>query len=119
MPAVHKVGIHFSTVSQISTCTLFYFLVEFKGLMKREQKKKVIGKHSLHPKDTGSHQVQVAVLTERISELSKHLETHPKDNHSRRGLLMMVGKRRKLLNYLKTSDKKNYEELLEKLNLRK
>ncbi|MBI4994279.1 30S ribosomal protein S15 [Candidatus Peregrinibacteria bacterium] len=87
--------------------------------MKREYKKKVISKHSLHPKDTGSHQVQVAILTERINQLSKHLETHSKDNHSRRGLLMMVGKRRKLLNYLKNADKKNYEELLEKLDLRK
>lgn len=87
--------------------------------MKREHKKKVITKHALHAKDTGSHKVQVAILTERIGELSKHLETHPKDNHSRRGLLMMVGKRRKLLNYLKNADKKNYEELLEKLDLRK
>lgn len=87
--------------------------------MKREHKKKVIGTHALHSKDTGSHQVQVAILTERINELSKHLEKHPKDNHSRRGLLMMVGKRRKLLNYLKSSHKKGYEEILEKLNLRK
>ena len=87
--------------------------------MKRDHKKKVITNNSLHPKDTGSHQVQVAILTERINELTKHLETHPKDNHSRRGLLMMVGKRRKLLNYLRTANKKNYEELLEKLSLRK
>jgi len=87
--------------------------------MKRDSKKKVISKHALHPKDTGSHEVQIAILTERISELSKHLEGHPKDNHSRRGLLMMVGKRRKLLNYLKESDLKVYDGLLEKLNLRK
>lgn len=87
--------------------------------MKREYKKKVITKHALHPKDTGSHQVQIAVLTERINQLSGHLETHKKDNHSRRGLLMMVGKRRKLLNYLKSSNKKSYEELIEKLDLRK
>lgn len=87
--------------------------------MKRDHKKKVITGNAMHAKDTGSHQVQVAILTERINELSKHLETHPKDNHSRRGLLMMVGKRRKLLNYLRTSSKKGYEELLEKLNLRK
>lgn len=87
--------------------------------MKRERKKKVITKHAIHPKDTGSHQVQVAILTERINELTKHLEIHPKDNHSRRGLLMMVGKRRKLLNYLKSAHKKEYEGLLEKLNLRK
>ena len=87
--------------------------------MKRDKKKKVIGSTSLHPKDTGSHQVQIAILTERINELSKHLDKHPKDNHSRRGLLMMVGKRRKLLNYMRTSHKKGYEELLEKLSLRK
>lgn len=87
--------------------------------MKREHKKKVMGNHGMHGKDTGSHQVQVALLTERISQLSGHLDKHPKDNHSRRGLLVMVGKRRKLLNYLKDSHKKNYEELLEKLNLRK
>lgn len=87
--------------------------------MKRDNKKKIITDHAMHPKDTGSHQVQVAILTERITELSKHLEGHPKDNHSRRGLLVMVGKRRKLLNYLRTGNKKSYEELLEKLNLRK
>lgn len=87
--------------------------------MQHEHKKKVMAKHALHAKDTGSHQVQVAIITERITQLSKHLEDHPKDNHSRRGLLMMVGKRRKLLNYLKGSDKNNYETLLEKLNIRK
>jgi len=87
--------------------------------MKRDQKKKVIGDHGHHPKDTGSHHVQVAVLTERINELSQHLETHPKDNSSRRGLLMMVGKRRKLLNYLKGKGVELYEELLNKLSLRK
>jgi len=87
--------------------------------MKREKKKKVIGTHALHPKDTGSHQVQIAIITERIEELTQHLDKHPKDNHSRRGLLMMVGKRRKLLNYLRSSNKKVYEELLEKLDLRK
>lgn len=87
--------------------------------MKHEKKKKIINFHGIHPKDTGSHQVQIAILTERINELTKHLEGHPKDNHSRRGLLMMVGKRRKLLNYLKAGNKKSYDELLEKLNLRK
>lgn len=94
-------------------------MLHYYGSMKRERKKKVITNHALHPKDTGSHQVQVGILTERINELSKHLESHPKDNHSRRGLLMMVGKRRKLLNYLRTAHKKTYDELLETLNLRK
>lgn len=87
--------------------------------MKRDNKKKVIEKHALHAKDTGSHQVQVAILTERIQELSQHLETHPKDHHSRRGLLVMVGKRRKLLNYLRESNKKVYDEIIEKLSIRK
>lgn len=87
--------------------------------MIRANKKKVIQKFSTHPKDTGSPQVQIAILTERINELSKHLEGHPKDNHSRRGLLMMVGKRRKLLNYLRINAKEDYETLLGKLKLRK
>ena len=87
--------------------------------MKRAQKKKVITKHSQHQKDTGSPQVQVAILTEKINELTKHLETHPKDNHSRRGLLKMVGKRRQHLGYLRMHDKDAYEKLIKALKLRK
>ena len=87
--------------------------------MKRPVKKKVIQDFAVHTKDTGSPQVQVAILTKRINELSKHLEDHPKDQHSRRGLLMMVGKRRKHLNYLRLNDKTSYEGLLDKLKLRK
>ncbi|MBP9718389.1 30S ribosomal protein S15 [Candidatus Gracilibacteria bacterium] len=87
--------------------------------MKRVQKKKVMGQHAKHAKDTGSHQVQVALVTERINELQKHLQLHPKDNHSRRGLLMMVGKRRKLLTYVHNSDEVGYKALIEKLELRK
>jgi small subunit ribosomal protein S15 len=87
--------------------------------MKRGEKKKVIQTYAVHPKDTGSPQVQVAVLTERIKMLSSHLESHSKDNHSRRGLLMMVGKRRKLLNYLRLNDKDQYEALLKNLDLKK
>lgn len=86
--------------------------------MKRTEKKKVIQGFAVHPKDTGSPQVQIAILTERIKQLSSHLEQHQKDNHSRRGLLMMVGKRRKLLNYLKLNDKDVYEELKGKLELK-
>lgn len=86
--------------------------------MKREKKKKVIQGHAIHPKDTGSPQVQVAILSERIQELTKHLDEHPKDNHSRRGLLMMVGRRRKLLNYLRLNNKKSYDTLVEKLSLK-
>ena len=87
--------------------------------MKREQKKKVMGKYGVHSKDTGSSQVQVAILTERINELSKHLEDHPSDDHSRRGLLGLVGKRRKHLNYLRLHKKDAYEEVVKKLKLRK
>ena len=87
--------------------------------MKRDDKKGIIKTYAVHPKDTGSPQVQIAILTERINQLSKHLEEHSKDNHSRRGLLMMVGKRRKLLNYLRLNSKDIYEELLAKLQLRK
>jgi small subunit ribosomal protein S15 len=86
--------------------------------MKREHKKKVITDHAVHPKDTGSPQVQVAILTNRIQELTGHLEKHPKDHHSRRGLLVMVGKRRKLLNYLKLNSKTSYDTLVEKLSLK-
>ena len=87
--------------------------------MKRATKKKVITKYATHPKDTGSPQVQIAILTERINQLSKHLESHAKDNHSRRGLLQMVGKRRKLLDYLRLNEKESYEDLLKQLKLRK
>lgn len=78
-----------------------------------------MAKHGVHQKDTGSSHVQVAVLTERINELSKHLELHPKDDHSRRGLLGLVGKRRKHLNYLRLHKKEDYEALLKNLKLRK
>ncbi len=87
--------------------------------MKRAQKKKIISKYSQHEKDTGSPEVQVAILTERIQELQNHLNDHPKDNHSRRGLLMMVGKRRKLLNYMRLNNKDSYDEVITKLKLRK
>lgn len=87
--------------------------------MKRDQKKKVITKFAKHDKDTGSAIVQIAILTKRINELTGHLKEHKKDNHSRRGLLLMVGKRRKLLNYVKNSQPEAYEEVLASLKLRK
>ena len=86
--------------------------------MLRSEKKKVITKFATHPKDTGSPQVQVAILTERINKLQQHLLDHGKDNHSRKGLLEMVGKRRRHLNYLRLHDKKAYEELLGSLKLK-
>lgn len=87
--------------------------------MQRNKKKKLIQKHQIHEKDTGSTQVQIAILSERIKELTVHLADHPKDDHSRRGLLMMVGKRRKMLNYLRLHHKKEYEQLAEALKITK
>lgn len=87
--------------------------------MKRDDKKVIISKFAKHPKDTGSPQVQVAILTERINRLAAHLEAHAGDKHSRRGLLKMVGERRKHLEYLKLKNKDEYENLLNQLQLRK
>lgn len=87
--------------------------------MKRDDKKSVISAYAKHQKDTGSAQVQIAILTNRINELTEHLKEHKKDNHSRRGLLLMVGKRRKLLNYLKNSKPELYDEVIKGLELRK
>jgi small subunit ribosomal protein S15 len=87
--------------------------------MDRSQKKKIMGSHGRHAKDTGSPEVQIAILTSKINALSEHLKNHKKDDHSRRGLLGMVSKRRKLLNYLRDTKKEVYEKLLEKLELRK
>jgi len=88
-------------------------------MLTKEQKQEIIQKYKLHDYDTGSPEVQIALLTERINRLNEHLQTHKKDFHSRRGLLKMVGQRRKLLNYLKDYDIMRYRELIEKLGLRK
>ncbi|MDD5617852.1 MAG: 30S ribosomal protein S15 [Candidatus Omnitrophica bacterium] len=85
----------------------------------KENKGKLISGFQKHEKDTGSASVQIAILTGRINQLSDHFKQHTKDHHSRRGLLRMVGKRRALLDYLKKTDKKQYDELLDKLDLKK
>lgn len=85
----------------------------------KENKTKIIDEFKSHARDTGSAEVQIAILTERINILGDHFKSHKKDFHSRRGLLSLVGKRRRLLNYLKKKDLKKYEEVLEKLGLRK
>ncbi len=90
-----------------------------ESTIKRDKKKKIITTYAKHDKDTGSDQVQIAILTTRILELTEHLKEHKKDNHSRRGLLLMVGKRRKLLNYLKNSKPAIYEDVIKNLSLRK
>ena len=87
--------------------------------LSKEDKGQVIGKFSAHEKDTGSPEVQIALLTERINGLTEHLKTHKKDHHSRRGLLKMVGKRRRLLTYLQDKEVTRYRALVKELGLRK
>ena len=87
--------------------------------MTKERKTEIINTFKRDENDTGSSEVQIALLTERINELTEHLKVHPKDNHSRRGLLKMVGKRRNLLNYLAKKDIQRYRDIAQKLSLRK
>ncbi|MBW1745277.1 MAG: 30S ribosomal protein S15 [Deltaproteobacteria bacterium] len=84
-----------------------------------EDKKKLIEQYKLHETDTGSPEVQVGLLTHRISYLTEHLKVHKKDHHSRRGLLILVGRRRKLLNYVKNNDVKRYRTIIADLGLRR
>ena len=88
-------------------------------MIAKEKKQAIIAEYGLKPGDTGSPEVQVAILTARIQELTEHLKNNPKDHHSRRGLLKMVGQRRGLLNYLKENDLEGYRALIEKLGIRK
>jgi small subunit ribosomal protein S15 len=84
-----------------------------------QAKSEVVEQYRTHEKDTGSPEVQVAILTARINHLTGHLQKHAKDHHSRRGLLMMVGQRRRLLNYLKKTEVKRYRTLIERLGIRR
>ncbi|HOX26723.1 MAG TPA: 30S ribosomal protein S15 [Candidatus Krumholzibacteria bacterium] len=86
--------------------------------MTKERKDQVIAKHKKHENDSGSPEVQIALLTERINSLSDHFKLHAKDHHSRRGLLKMVGQRKRLLNYLKKKDLDGYRALIKTLGLR-
>ena len=88
-------------------------------MIAKEKKQAIMAEYGRTPNDTGSPEVQVAVLTARIQELTEHLKNHPKDHHSRRGLLMMVGQRRGMLDYLKSKDIEAYRTLIEKLGIRK
>ena len=87
--------------------------------MTKERKQEIINTFKRDENDTGSSEVQIAILTERINELTEHLKVHKKDNHSRRGLFKMIGKRRNLLNYLAKKDLPRYREIVKQLNLRK
>ena len=88
-------------------------------MLRQEEKTSVIENNRLHETDTGSPEVQIAILTKRINDLTEHLKSHQKDHHSRRGLLKMVGHRRNLLNYLKKKDVERYRACIEKLGIRK
>lgn len=88
-------------------------------MMLKEEKTTVIESNKTHEKDTGSPEVQIAILTKRINDLTEHLKVHKKDHHSRRGLLKMVGRRRNLLNYLMKKDIERYRAIVAKLGLRK
>ncbi len=88
-------------------------------VLTRENKEELIRKYELHGKDTGSPEVQIALFTERINSLGEHFAAHKKDHHSRRGLLKLVGQRRRLLSYLRNKDSKRYQDLVGKLGLRK
>lgn len=87
--------------------------------MLKEKKQEIIDSYKINEKDTGSSEVQIAILTERINHLNEHLKLHNKDHHSRRGLLKMVGQRRGLLNYLQRKDIERYRQIVAKLDLRK
>ena len=85
----------------------------------KDRKTDIIGSYKTHTEDTGSPEVQVALLSERINYLTEHFKSHAKDHHSRRGLLMLVGKRRRLLDYLRMKDAQRYADLIKRLNIRK
>ncbi|MEE9218684.1 MAG: 30S ribosomal protein S15 [Acidobacteriota bacterium] len=87
--------------------------------LSHERKSEIIQTHQQHPQDTGSPEVQIALLSEQIGHLTEHFKNHKKDNHSRRGLLKMVGVRRRLLDYLKRTDSQRYLEIIKKLGIRK
>lgn len=88
-------------------------------MLATDKKKEIINSYKLHEGDTGSPEVQIAILTERITYLTEHFKTHKKDHHSRRGLLKMVGQRRRLLDYLKRKDASRYTVIIEKLGIRR
>ena len=88
-------------------------------VLTKDRKTEVIDSYRTHASDTGSPEVQVAILSERINYLTEHFKAHAKDHHSRRGLLMLVGRRRRLLDYLKAKDAQRYADLIKRLNIRK
>src|SRR5947207_948586 len=95
------------------------FVEDSSVALSKDRKTELIGNYQTHESDTGSPEVQVAILSERINYLTEHFKAHAKDHHSRRGLLMLVGRRRRLLDYLKAKDAQRYADLIKRLNIRK
>jgi small subunit ribosomal protein S15 len=110
---VEKGAVYGGSVAATGPC------VEENVALTKDKKETVIGTYRTHDKDTGSPEVQVALLSERINYLTEHFKSHAKDHHSRRGLLKLVGQRRRLLDYLKTKDTDRYAELIKRLGIRK
>ena len=108
-----KGAVYGGLVQQTDPC------VEENVALTKDKKETVIGTYRTHDKDTGSPEVQVALLSERINYLTEHFKSHAKDHHSRRGLLKLVGRRRRLLDYLKQTDLERYRTVIEKLGIRK
>jgi small subunit ribosomal protein S15 len=98
---------------------IFFSEERVKKVLAQEKKQEIISEYRRSEGDTGSPEVQIALLTERINTLTEHFKTHPKDVHSRRGLLILVGQRRRLLDYLKRTDSPSYFDLIKKLGIRK
>ncbi len=94
-------------------------MLEYSVMLSVKEKSKIVSEHRVHEKDTGSPEVQIALATEEITRLADHLKKHPKDNHSRRGLLQMVSKRKSLMTYLAHEDEKRHKNILKKLGLKK
>lgn len=118
----HVLGIWNKPISGNSPAFFYVYdeiLNEVKEMLLKEEKTEIIENNRTHENDTGSPEVQIAILTKRINDLTAHLKTHKNDHHSRRGLLKMVGHRRNLLNYLKKKDVARYRATIEKLGIRK
>ena len=122
-PACEGAGGHSAPVEEVTAVWSGHApsgpFVEEHHVLSNERKTEVIGSYRTHDGDTGSPEVQVALLSERISYLTEHFKTHVKDHHSRRGLLKLVGQRRRLLDYLKRKDGDRYAELIKRLGIRK
>lgn len=118
--SMHSAGTRFCGISDRNLVIGKNLIIKEEiAMISKEKKAALIAEYGRKPGDTGSPEVQIAILTARISELTEHLKENPKDHHSRRGLLMMVGQRRGLLDYLKKTNLEGYRALIEKLGIRK